>query len=74
MAATTTQQAALLLIKAVAEALRDAGTMPAGHLYAVLMPFGCTLGQFDTLIGTMKRAGLITEAGNVLTWIEKNNN
>lgn len=68
---TTTQQAAMILVKIVADAIKEAGQIPAGHLYAILSAHGCTHGQFETLISTFKRAGLIAEKNNLLTWINE---
>ena len=38
----TKVKAALDALRAVADAIRDAGEIPAGHLYAALMGHGCT--------------------------------
>jgi hypothetical protein len=64
----TTQAAAIVIVTAVSEAIKEAGKIPAGELYAALMPF-CTLNQFETLIDTMKRANLVKEENHLLTWI-----
>jgi hypothetical protein len=68
MVAITNQQAVMKIIAAVGEAIKDAGQIPSGELYAMLLNFGITFNQFETLIMTMKRAGLVAENNNLLTW------
>jgi hypothetical protein len=50
---------------AVVEAVREAGPMgaPGGHLYAALMAQGCTLSQFESLMGALVRTGKLTKRG-----------
>lgn len=57
----------LALIYAVAEAIREAGPIPSGHLYARLMGM-LTLVQYEKIISVLKGARVITEKGNLLTW------
>lgn len=59
----------LQVIKMVGDAIKEAGSIPAGHLYAMLMPSGCTLEQFDMLISVLKDAGKVREENNQLYWI-----
>lgn len=52
---------------ALAEAVRELGSVPSGHLYARVC------GQMDmqtysAIIGLLKRAGLVAEANHVLSW------
>ncbi len=61
--------AALQTLAAVAEAIRELGSVPSGHLYAQLMPSGMTLSTYQAIIGKLRRAGLITESNNLLTWV-----
>jgi hypothetical protein len=62
-------KAALMVLAAVAETIRELGSVPSGHLYAQLM------GRMDfqgytKLIDTLKGAGLVSEnRQNELTWI-----
>jgi hypothetical protein len=49
----------------IIEAIADAGPLglPSGHLYAALMPLGCTLDQYNAFISGLKAAGQIQEDG-----------
>lgn len=60
--------ASLNVIRVVADAIRDLGEVPSGHLYARLMEF-MTLEQYSMIVGTLKRVGLIEEKHNLLRWI-----
>ncbi len=60
--------AALTAIKAIADAIKAIGEIPAGHLYAQLMPMGCTLSQFEQITGLLVRSGLVVKSGDVLRW------
>lgn len=55
-------------IKAVSEAIREAGEIPSGHLYALLCGF-MSFSDYEAIISLLKRAGLIKEnALNLLIW------
>ena len=58
----------LRTVKAVADAIRAAGRMPAGPLYATLMGV-MSLDAFERMIGQLVGAGLVQRENNVLTWI-----
>jgi len=68
--ATTDDQlkAALTVLSAVAEAIRDVGIIPAGHLYAAMMG-NVDLPTFDRIIGILTNCKLIEKSGNSLRWI-----
>lgn len=66
--ATDDLKAATLVVLTVAEAIRELGSVPSGHLYARLMN-KLTLDQYYGVIGALKRAELVSESGYVLTWI-----
>ena len=72
MIATTQNdvKAALGILKAVADAIRELGEVPSGHLYAHLMS-KLSLEQYEQVIGILKQAGLITESNHLLTWVGK---
>ena len=53
-------QAAFVTTAAVAESIREAGTLPLGPIYATLMARGITKGGFDSIIQTLVNAKLIT--------------
>jgi hypothetical protein len=67
MVSKTQVKAALNGIQAVAEAIRGLGEVPNGHLYAQLMGV-MDHRTYESIIGLLKRAGLVSESGNLLTW------
>lgn len=56
------------ILKAIARAIREAGSIPSGHLYARLMSM-LTLDQYNMVIGTLKKMKLVQEDNHLLTWI-----
>ena len=72
MIATTQNdvKAALGILRAVADTIRELGEVPSGHLYAHLMS-KLSLEQYEQVIGVLKQAGLITESNHLLTWVGK---
>ncbi len=66
---TTAQvQAAFRVTAAVAEAIREAKEIPSGTLYAVLCS-KVDLAGYETIIRTLKGAGLVSEAAHMLKWV-----
>ena len=69
MTAPTAAQVKLLrmVADAIIDAVKAAGPLgaPAGVLYAALMGHGCTLSQFEQIMGGMVRAGLLTRSGDL---------
>jgi len=67
MATLNPQQAAALrmIVSAVLETIQQAGPLgaPGGHLYAALMTRGCTLSQFESLMGALVRTGRVEKRG-----------
>ena len=63
-------EAGLMACKAIADAIKGLGRVPAGHLYATVMP-ELTLTQFQQIIGILKGAGLVEEKNHELIWIAK---
>jgi len=69
MSISNQQRAALGVVLALGEAMRDLSRGPSGHV------FGNVIGQmslvdFNAAIGALKSAGLIKEdPRNVLTWV-----
>jgi hypothetical protein len=62
-------RAALEVTRAVAEAIRDLGEVPSGHLYARLLGT-LSLEQYEAIIGVLKRTRLVEEdSSHVLRWI-----
>ena len=68
---TTTKEqirAAMAIVHALAEAIRELGQVPAGHLYANVMG-KLTHGQFEQAIGILVRAGVVRrEPSHLLVW------
>jgi hypothetical protein len=63
----------LKALMAVADAIKAAGEIPAGHLYAALMPHGCTLAAFESMVGVLTRKvdgaePLVLRRGDLLVW------
>jgi hypothetical protein len=65
---TTQASAAFQIVAAVAEAVRELGTVPPGVLYANLMG-KLDLAGFEKIVGILKGAQLVSESGHQLTWI-----
>lgn len=59
----------LRAVAALAEAIRELGSVPAGELYAAVMPAGVSLEAFEQMVGILERAELVRSAGHVLHWI-----
>lgn len=60
-------QAALGMAKAIADAIRELGSVPAGELYARVMPY-MTHETFEGVVGSLVKTGLVKRANHVLTW------
>ena len=58
---------ALDAVRAVADAIRELGSVPNGELYARLMPF-LDLASYEAIISMLKRTGLVREELHVLKW------
>jgi len=61
--------AAVGVIIAVGTAIRELGRVPSGHLYAGLMG-QMDLRTFESVIETLKKAGLVEERNHELIWKE----
>lgn len=55
-------------IAAIAEAVRTAGEIPSGQLYALVCGT-LTLGMYNDILGILKRAKLVEERGHLLRWV-----
>jgi hypothetical protein len=64
------RQAALNIVKAVGEAIRDCGPqgIPSGHLYAAVMDI-VPLAGFQSIVTALKGAGMVKESNHLLVWI-----
>lgn len=60
---------AVLVVAAVAEVVRQVGSIPSGNVYANLCGM-ITLPQYESILTTLKNAELISESpAHLLTWI-----
>ena len=53
-------QAVRAIASSIVAAVREVGAAPAGPMYAALMGQGCTLNQFQQIMGQLVRAGFLT--------------
>lgn len=60
-------QAAVQMIMAMGNVIKEFGSVPSGHLYARLMG-KLSLGEYEKIIGTLKNAGLVREVNYLLIW------
>lgn len=59
----------LEILKTLCEVIKVKGTIPSGELYAHLMPYGCSLEQYESLINTLLNTGLVKRQNHLLTWV-----
>jgi len=71
MSTPSDQRAAMTLIMVVAEAVRQAGEIPSGHLYATVMG-SLSLEAYNTVIERLKKAKLIKEENYLIKWVGPN--
>jgi hypothetical protein len=62
------RRAALALVAAVAETIRESRSVPSGVLYASLLNV-MSMQDYNATIDMLKRAKLVEESAHVLTWI-----
>jgi len=60
-------RAALEVAMAIADAIRELGTVPSGVLYAQVASV-LTLEDFLCVVRNLKEAGVVAEANHVLRW------
>lgn len=67
---TTSQQnrSAFMILAAVTEAVRSAGRVPSGTIYAALLG-KVSLEGYQSMLRTLKGAGLVKEVAHELIWI-----
>ena len=61
---------ALAIAMTLADAIRELGEIPSGHLYARVMGY-MSLDVYTAIIRALKGAGLVEETNNLLTWMSK---
>lgn len=67
---TTEEKLAFIkIVQAVHAAIVESGTagIPAGHLYAALMPSGCTLAQYERIENLLIESGAVAKKNFLLT-------
>jgi len=67
---TTQEQAQLDVILAMVDVIKTSKSIPSGHLYAAVMS-KVSLNAYHQIIGMLKRAGIVTEEFDVLTYVAK---
>jgi len=69
----TNKERALDIIASVLLAIREAGEegIPSGYLYATLMQVGIDLDAYNSIIGYLKKLGMIRESFHLLYAIRK---
>ena len=60
-------KASLGVLKAIADAIKELKEVPSGELYARVMNT-LSLEEYNTVIGILKQAGVITESNYLLKW------
>jgi hypothetical protein len=60
--------ATLRVTSVLAEAIRDLGEVPSGHLYMSVMSV-MNLGQYQEAIGILIKAGLVEDRHHLLEWV-----
>lgn len=60
-------KAALELIVLFAKIVKEAGEIPSGHLYAMVMD-KLTLEQYQVIISKLKGADLVVQKNHLLVW------
>jgi hypothetical protein len=69
MSARTPEQirALALVCSAILDAVREAGSTgaPGGVIYAGLMAAGCSLAQYEAMMGTLVRIGRLERRGEI---------
>ena len=63
------QQAALEILLAVANAIKELGTVPSGHLYAQLMSSGMSLENYQAILKVLEGAGAIEIKNHLITYV-----
>ena len=59
----------LEVIKTVMNAVKEAGIITCGTLYAMLMELGCTINQYEQIEQMMLNTGLVKKRNNQLIWV-----
>lgn len=68
MSMTAQEKAAMEIVLAVGQAIKELGSVPSGHLYARLMG-NMSLDTYNKVIALLKKVGAVKEEGHLLTYI-----
>jgi hypothetical protein len=63
-------KAAVQVVVAIGETIKELGSVPSGHLYAQLMG-RMSLDTYNKIIGVLVKTGAVKEEGYLLTWVGK---
>lgn len=66
--ASSEVKAAVQVVVAVGEAIKELKSVPSGHLYARLMG-RMSLETYNKIIGVLVKTGAVKEENHVLTWV-----
>lgn len=67
---TNQEQAAMKIVIAVGEAIKELGSVPSGHLYAHMMGH-MSLETYNKVIALLVKTGAVKEENHLLTWVGK---
>lgn len=70
MSMTAQEKAALGIVLAVGEAIKELGSVPNGHLYAQLMG-KMNLETYNKVIAILVKTGAVKNENHLLTWVGK---
>lgn len=70
MSMTNQEKAALAIVIAVGEAIKELGSVPSGHLYARLMG-NMSLETYNKVIALLVKTGAVKDENHLLTWVGK---
>jgi len=70
MSMTAQEKAALAIVIAVGEAIKELGSVPSGHLYARLMG-RMNLETYNKVIALLVKTGAVKDENHLLTWVGK---
>lgn len=70
MSMTTQEKAAMAIVLAVGEAIKELGSVPNGHLYAQLMG-RMSLETYNKVIALLVKVGAVKNENHLLTWVGK---
>lgn len=70
MSMTAQEKAALGIVLAIGETIKELGSVPNGHLYAQLMG-RMSLETYNKVIALLVKTGAVKEENHLLTWVGK---